>query len=324
MVRSSRIKIATALLFSILFFLIATPSYAKILDKIIAVVNDEVITQSEIDSMLYPLYLQYSQIYKTDKEVYENLDKSRAEILKQLVHDKLILSEARKLEVTVSEEEIDERIEIVKKELADKGTSFEDLMKQQKLTSGDIRRKYREQIMIQKVIDRQVRRMIDIQPSEATIYYQDHIEDYAQPEQVAVYAIMIKLRSERTPIECRQLAADVRKMASEGRDFQELAKNYSEDSYRDAGGDLGFIRRGQLLKEIDSAIFFLKVGGISDVIETPIGYHIFKVYDRKEESIVPFEEVREKVHMAIYGTKVQKKFEDWLDELKSNAYISIK
>lgn len=315
---------ALLILFAALTILPPQLSYAKIMDKIVAVVNDEVITQAEIDRVLYPLYLQYSQIYKTDEELYRQLDRSRMDILKQLVSDKLILGEARKFEITAEDREIEERIAQTRKDMEENGTTLEAAMKEQNINIADMKKRYKEQILIEKVIDRHVRMGIDVQPSEISNYYTSHIKDYAEPEKVAVYTIFIKLRSERTPLESRQLADDVKAMIDSGKDFTELARNYSEGPNRESGGDMSYVGRGELLKEIDQAIFSMQPGEVSDVLESPIGYHICKVYDKKEEKIIPLEKISQQVRSAIYRTKVQKKFEEWIDKLKTNAYIAIK
>lgn len=299
-------------------------SSARILDKIVAVVNDEVITQSEVDKILYPIYQHYSKVYKTEEEIYKNLDKSRLEILKQLVQDRLILSEAKKLQVTVTDKEIDDRMEIIKKDIKTKGSTLERLIEEENMDLSYFREKQRTQLIIEKTITREVGMGITIQPSEVDNYYNAHMEDYSQPEQVAIFAILIKVQSERTPLESRQLADDVHKMAKEGADFITLAKNYSEGPNRENGGDLGYVMRGQLLEELDKIIFSLEPGDISKVIESPIGYHICKVYDKKKEKLVPLEDVRHKVTETIYKMKWQESFEDWIEKLKSNAYISIK
>ncbi len=305
-------------------FLIFDLSFARIVDKVVAVVNDEVITQSEVDRLLYPIYLQYKNIYKTEEELYERLDDSRLEILNQLINDRLILCEAKKLEIEVGAKEIDDEIEEVKKGLHQKGMELEDLLRQQNLTPGDLRQRYKEQIMIQKVIDSEIRAKVDVQPSEVSNYYSAHVDEFTEPEQVAVYSILIRLKSKRTPLESRQLADDIHEMLLGGSDFKEFATNYSEGPYRKEGGDLGYVKRGTLLKEIENVIFFLKTGEISDVIETPIGYHIFKVYDRIDEKVLPFEEARQKVLQTLYQKKAEKRFKLWVEKLKSNAYISIK
>lgn len=312
---------------ALLLMLILAPSsfsYGRIVDKIVAVVNDEVITQSEVDRILYPLYAQYKNIYKTEEELFRKLDENRLDILKQLISDKLILSQAKKLKIQVETREVDEEIEVLKKDLLGKGMVLKDLLIEQNLNQSDLQNRYRDQIMIQKTIDQEIGSKINIQPSEASNYYLTHIDDYTRPEQVAVYSILIKLQSERTPIESRQLAEDIHKMLLDGSDFKELARNYSEGPHRKEGGDLGYVERGQLLKEIDNVIFFLKTKEISEVIETPIGYHLFKVYDRSLEKVLPFEEVRQKVMETLYRMKAHKKFAQWLEKLKSNAYISIK
>ncbi|MFH1753663.1 MAG: peptidylprolyl isomerase [Candidatus Omnitrophota bacterium] len=314
----------TYILFLSIVLLGAPASRAEILDKVVAVVNDEAITQSEVDSLLYPLYRQFSQIYKTDKEIYENLDKARMDILRQLINDKLIMSVAKKLGMTVSDIEIEERVNMVKEDVKAKGASFEELLKEQRMTLDELKKKYRDMLMLEKTIDREVRRTINIQPSEINTYYQDHIDDYKQPERIAVYGILIKTDGVRTSLESSKLAEDINALAVKGEDFTALALNYSEDFRREEGGDFGFIERGQLLKEIEDVIFALKIGEVSRILETPMGYYTFKAYDRQDEKLVPLEDVHEKVNMALYRSKMQQKFEDWLDSLKSDAYISIK
>lgn len=314
-----------AIVIFLIIFLTTTPlSYARVVDKIAAVVNDEVITQSEIDRIIYPIYMQYKNVYKSEEELYKELDKTRAAILRQLIDDRLILCEARKTGITVAEKEIDEMMASAEKDLAEKGMNLGTMLKEQNLTQSDLRGKYRDQLMVQKAVDRIVKGRVDIQPSEVSVYYHAHIDEYTQPEQVGVRSIFIRLQSVRTPLESRKLADDIHRMLLEGRDFVELARNYSEDAHKEDGGDFGYVSRDQFLKEIDDAIFSLKPGEISEVVESPIGYHIFNVYDRKDQKVLPFEKVSLKVTEALYRTKAQEKFEEWLEKLRSNAYISIK
>ncbi len=178
--------------------------------------------------------------------------------------------------------------------------------------------------MIEKTVEREVRAKVTIQPSEVLDYYRENIDDYTQPEQAAIYSILIKFDSVRTREETEKLAEDVRAMIVGGKDFQEAAFNYSEGPNREAGGDMGFVSKGQLLKELDDVVFSLEVGEISPIVESPVGLHICKVYDKKERKVVPFDEVMDKVRMALYRWKAEKEFEAWLDKLKTDAYISIK
>jgi len=324
LMESSKLLAMTVFIFAFSIFVAPPPACAKIVGKIVAVVNDQVITQAEVDGVLYPIYERYKEIYESEKELYEKLDEQRIEVIKQLVNDRLILGEARKLNISVDDRETQERLDKIKSDLEGRGIVFEKMMKQEDLTLGDMKKKIKEQIMIEKTIELQIKQDIIIQPSEIANYYKENVQDYAQPEQAAVCTILIKMDSVRTPLESRQLADDVRGMLSSGNDFREVAKNYTEGPNREAGGDLGYIAKGELLKEIDDVVFSMAIGDVSKVIESPVGYHICMVYDKKEEKITPLEEVRDKVHLSLYRVKVEKKFEDWLDKLKSNAYISIK
>jgi parvulin-like peptidyl-prolyl isomerase len=155
-------------------------------------------------------------------------------------------------------------------------------------------------------------------------YYNKNIEDYTQSAQVAIYTILIKFDSVRTRKESRKLIEDIRAIIADGRDFRETAANYTEGPNKEAGGDMGFVEPGQLLKELDTVIFSMRTGELSPIIESHLGYHLCQVYDKKDQKVVVFDDVKDKVRTSLYRAKAEKEFEDWLDNLKTNAYISIK
>ena len=316
-------KIIGILVFALLLSA-ASPGFAKVVDKIIAVVNGNVITQAEVDRILMPIYNQYKAIYRTEEELYTELDKVRLKVLRQLIDDSIILDEAKKMNIVIKDDELDIKLKALKKSLNADGMTLKNLLHEQNLPLSDLREKYRDQAMIEKAVEVNVKGRVSIQPSEASNYYYKHIVDYTQPEQAAVYSILIKKDGVRILEDSRKLANDIHAMLSDGHDIKDLAANYSEGPYKEEKGDMGYISRGQLLKEADEAIFSLKIGEISKVIESPVGFHIFMAYDVRKESVLPFHEVQHKVTETLYRTKVQKRFEDWLEKLKSDAYISIK
>lgn len=299
-------------------------SFGKIVDRIVAVVNNEVITQSEVDRVLYPIYMQYKELYKTDEVLYEMLDETRQDVLRQLIGDRLILGEAKKMGLSVSEEEIDREVENVKRDLEERDMSFSFLLKEQNISISDLREKYSDQLLIQKAVDENVKAKVRVQPSEVRSYYRDNIDDYTRPAKARVGAILMKLESVRSPGQSRKLAEDVRGMLLSGKDFRETARNYSEGPNSKDGGDMGYVERGRFLKEIDDEIFCLAPGEISEVIETPVGFHVFKIYDHRNAKVLPFEDVRGKVTETLYRLEAKERLDEWLEDLKSNAYIDIK
>jgi len=113
------------------------------------------------------------------------------------------------------------------------------------------------------------------------------------------------------------------KMA-EGEDFTKLAREYSQDPSAVDGGDMGYINKGQMMKKIDEVIFSLQPGEISETIETPVGYHVFKIVEVKEAGAESFDEARMQIENYLFQEKAKERFDEWMTNLKENAYISVK
>jgi parvulin-like peptidyl-prolyl isomerase len=308
--------------FIILFF----NSYlnAEIVDGIVAVVNNDVITQAELNAILVPIYSQYKSTY-SDEELVKKIDEAKKSIIYQLIEDRLILQEAQKIGITVSDEEVDEKLTQIKSQFAS-NEEFRSALDSQGLTVNDLKEKYREQIMIQKMINREVRSRVSITPTEVALYYEKNKADFETPEQVKVLTIMIRKEGDDPEASAESLKKIkmVELKIAEGEDFSKLAREYSQDPSAVDGGDMGYISRGQMMKKIDEVIFTLKPGEVSETIETPIGYHIFKIIDIRQPGTEPFEEARLQIENFLFQEKAKERFNEWMNELKENAYISVK
>ncbi len=155
---------------------------AEVVDRIVIVVNNEIITQREVDVILAPIYAQYRTMYQGE-ELIRKLEETREQILKQLIEDRLILSEAKKQNVAVEEKEIDARINDIKKKVGTEA-DLENMLNEQNLTLKELRERYKEKIMIRKLIDQKVGARIIITPLEVKDYYAAHKEEFLHPEEV--------------------------------------------------------------------------------------------------------------------------------------------
>ncbi|MCM8776606.1 MAG: peptidylprolyl isomerase, partial [Candidatus Omnitrophica bacterium] len=109
-----------------------------------------------------------------------------------------------------------------------------------------------------------------------------------------------------------------------GEDFGKIAQEISDDSNAEKGGLTGWIERGDMIPDIDREIFKMRPGEISDIIETPLGYHLFRIEEREEGHDRTFEDVKEEIYSILFGIKSRERFGEWLEELKQNAFISIR
>ena len=161
--------------------------------------------------------------------------------------------------------------------------------------------------------------------SEMKRYYQEHRDRFALPEEYTLSQILILPRSPDDIADAlekarREVMAELKK----GEKFEDLALQYSDGPNASRGGRLGFVRQGELVPAIERAIASLVPGGISDVIETPEGFHIVRVEEKKPKQFRPFEEVRFEIQALVFQQKSEDVFQSWLVDLKNKAYIEIK
>ncbi|HNV87232.1 MAG TPA: peptidylprolyl isomerase, partial [Candidatus Omnitrophota bacterium] len=282
--------------------------------------------QSELDQLLAPVYGQYKKVY-TGREFSLKMEEARQGLLNQLIEDKLVYQEAKRLGVEVSEEEINEKMDAFQARF--KKEDFDRLLQEQGLTLSKLRNRYREQIAIRKLHQHQVRSKVIVTPVEIEDYYKQHLDEFTEDEKIRVSTITIRKNEEALDakgedLKAKEKAEEVRGKILAGGNFEELARTYSQDTKAEAGGDLGFIGRGELIPSIDEVIFNLKIGDVSPVLTTEMGYHIFKVTERRERREKSLEEVRDMIEDFLIRKETRKRFNEWMQDLKKNAYISIR
>lgn len=296
---------------------------AGVVDKIVVVVNNEIITQREIDVLLIPIYEQYRSQYKGE-ELIRKLEMAREDILKQLIEDRLILSESKKQNIAVEEKEIDSRMESIKKSVGSEA-ELEKMLNDQNLTLNELRDRYKEKIMIRKLIDQKVGARIIITPLEVKNFYNDHKEEFLQPEEIRLRSILIRPKPEQGgDAGALQVMRDIMKRLKEGCDFEGLAKQYSDAPEASQGGLMGYIKKGDLMPQIENVVFGMKEGDITGIIKSTLGYHVFKVEEKKERRMKELPEVRQDIEEYLYRSKANQKLKGWIDSLAKSAYIEFK
>jgi len=303
---------------------------------IVAVVNDEVVTQAELDRALAPIYLQMQAALKPE-ELALQVEEVKQKVLEQIIEERLMLQEARDprpIEVSkgrigtpppieVTDEEVDEMLAEAQEHFDSSG-AFAQAMELQGVSLEVLRERYREQITIRKLIDRECRYRVVVSPTEVTDYYQANSKEFISPPAVQVAAILIRSKGVLGGPRARTSAEDLRKRLMAGEAFQELAERYSEGLNAKGGGRIGWLEQGRSRPEIEAALFKLKLGEISQVIETPAGFHIFRIESTRPSRKAELKEIEGRIRHMLINQKAGKKYETWIKKLKSEAYITIK
>lgn len=303
--------------------LATVPAAADVVDKIAVVVNNEAITMSEIDRMLAPLYAKFRTTCSDDRELARKLEDARQKVIQQLIEDKLIISEAKRQNIEIDEKEVDGKIKDVEKQFASKNAFTRALMEQH-LSIKELKTKYREQLMSRRIIDKKIGAKILVTPVEVHTYYNGHLSDFVQPAEVKLRNILIKIKDQNDVPRAAGLAKDIEAKLKEGGDFSELAKAFSEGPGAEEGGLMGNVKKGDLMPELEAVAFAMKPGDTSAVIQSPVGYHIFRVEEVREQRTLTVKEAYKEIEELIFREKISSKIKGWVDTLRKNAYIAFK
>jgi parvulin-like peptidyl-prolyl isomerase len=314
--------LATLALLALAVVCAAVQADGAVIDKIVVVVNNEVITQGEIDRLLQPIYQRFVAMYQGD-ELMRKLEEVRQMIIGQLIDEKLILGEARKQNIEVEEREVLAKMDDAQRRFGSK-EMFDRALAEQRMTMKDLKAKFRDQLMSRKLVDQKVGSRIIITPVDVSEYYRAHAEEFSQPEEIKLRAILIRPKSGLDPEKALDLAQLISRQLREGADFAELARTYSDGPGATDGGMLGYKTRGELLPEIEDAVFRLKDGETSEMLQTGMGYFFFKVEERRQPKSVTLSEARRQIEDAIYSERAKEKMKGWVEGLKKNAYIAFR
>lgn len=299
---------------------------ANVADRIVAVVNDEVITLSELNGAFDPYRAKLEAAYEgqaRDKALTE----ARETLLNRMIDALLMQQESRKTGIVVREEEVADAIKDI---LARSNISQEDFRKglaKEGTTLEAYRKEIRDQLMRIKLIRRDIKSRVAVTDEEIGEYYRKHREDYEGKESVRIKQILLPLPKEEDQAVREKLRADageIHRRLMNGEPFDQLSAKYSEGPAAATGGDIGYVERGMIIPEVEDVAFKLPLQQISGVIESSVGFHIVQVIDRRGAGIKGIESVREEIREKIDREKMEKKFEEWLEALRKKSNIGIK
>ncbi len=319
------------LLFSFLFLgvsgRILYAGESQLLDQVIAVVNDEAITQSELDGLLRPIYEEYKQRYSGEKFVQE-LTEARRKLLNQLIEDRIVFQEAKSRSIKSDAAQIDEQMSEFQKRFATPG-DMEAALNSQGVTLHGLRDRLERQAMVRTLHEQEVRAKVLVSPSEIEKYYDEHPADFLQKARARPRSITLKKNDEAREKGLKDEEAwkkiqDIHTKLKKGADFAEVARQESQDAQAKNGGLGDWVERGAMIEAVDQVLFKLKPGESSEIVETAMGYHLFRLEEIQAENKKSLEEVRDEIHGKLYQQKSEQRFNEWMQELKQKTYISIR
>ena len=287
-------------------------SAAQIEDGIVAIVNSDLIMLSEMKRELAPERERIQKEYRGDA-LARRLKTAEYMALTTMIERKLQLQEAKVRNIVVTDQEVRQAIQQMKQQ----GRTIDE-------ANPTDMKSAREQMMLFRVVDRDVRSAVIVGDSDLKRYFQEHRDRFALSEEYTLSQILIQPRSPNDTADAREKVREVMTRLKQGESFEDLALRFSDGPNASHGGHLGLVRQGELLPEIERTIATMVPGGTSDMIETPEGFHIVRLEDKKPKQFRPYEQVRTEIQGLVFQQKSEDAFQSWLANLKSKAYIEIK
>ena len=285
---------------------------AELTDGIVAIVNKEIITSSELEAELVDERKRLRARFRGE-ELNRRLAQKKYDTLNALIERRIQLQEAEAKGITVEDEEMNQAIKQMAMQTT--GTPF---------VGSEMKQKLRERILLERLWDFEVRRNVMVLDSEITQYYEDHIDDFFIPPTYHLRQILFLLKDGEEESQERSRADKVFLLVKSSGNFSELALKYSDGPEAGNGGDLGEVRQDELLDPLAEALKSMKPGDISRPIKTSLGFHIITLDEVTPSRPKELTEVENDIKTRLYQKRSEETFDRWLRELKKKAFIEIK
>ncbi len=299
---------------------------AEVVDRIVAVVNEDIILLSELQERVRPYAQRISQQGFDDEKERQMLFKIREEMLNRLVDEKLTDQEIQRNDIQVDEAQVDQTIERIKKANAFTDEDLRLFLEREQLSMEQYRAKIKEQVLRTRLVNYEVKSKIVITDEEIQAYYDSHPELYGGTISYHLRNILMRAPDFATDSERREVQERIQAIRSRieaGESFADLAATYSQSPTAAEGGDLGEFEKKMLSPQIQEALEALQPGQMTPILDTDQGFQLFYVEAINRGEGKPLESVREEIQQKLFTEVVDKKFVSWLETLRSQSHIRI-
>jgi peptidyl-prolyl cis-trans isomerase SurA len=326
-------KLLSTLLALSLFLAMAASATAEVVDRVVAIVNDEVITLSEVNEEGKPLLQRVAEnVPASDLE--DALQEARRTIIEKMIEKKIMLQEAAKAKISVSDDEVQMALDRILDKNRSTIEQFRKEMAKLGMTEAQYRENLKEQVLSSKLVNLEIRSKVIIPEEKIIDYYDTHYTNRVDEGGYYLLQIGISLPGKETAAadntarkqEARKKIEDIRGLALAGQDFKTLARQYSDLPSAADGGEIGVLRKDEMPAAMFASIAKAEPGQLTEIIETAAGYQFFKVLSSQEGQIiakVPYESVKDEIYDTLYQQEMEGRFAEWLNNKKSQAYIKI-
>jgi peptidyl-prolyl cis-trans isomerase SurA len=302
---------------------------ARTVEEIIARVNNEIITRSELDKARLAAEEDAKQECQgkcTSEQLRADIEDRQKNTLRDLIDQSLLVQRGKDMGVNVEPDVIKKLDQLRQQNKIDSMEDLEKAVSAQGQNWEDFKNNIRNGILTQRVIGSEVGSHITIGKEEVAKYYEEHKKEFVRPEQVALREIEVSTEGKKDSElpDLKKKAETALKRVKDGEDFGEIAKRFSDSSTAKQGGFLGVYKRGELSKQLEEIVFKMKKNDLTDVMDTKQGYLVLQVLERYEEGEQPLNKVENEIMDHLYSQRMEPALRQYLKTLREQSYVVIK
>lgn len=302
-----------------------TASAAQLIEGIVVRVGDRIVTRTQYEQRLRELLREIEATTEPAQRT-ARMNDARKNLVNDLVSELLLRDRADRLGLTITDAEVKQAIDRMKQQYGiTTDQQFEESLRSSGMTRAEMEARLRESLMTSKVFQRELRSRAELTDAELRERYNREKETYRVPERARLREIVVlkpedASRTEEARTRANEVAEAARKA---GTDFGTLASTMSEASTKDKHGDLGEVAKGDLVPEIDKAVFNATAGSIIGPIESRSAWHIIKVEQRLPSEVPAFESIKDRLRKSADDETFQRDYRAYIESLRKDAFIQI-
>jgi peptidyl-prolyl cis-trans isomerase SurA len=300
---------------------LAVPAFGQVVEEIVAVVNEDIITLSEFKEYHDSVYQMMRSQFQGE-EFEAQYERAKKDMLDTMITDLLLLQMAKKRQYNVGEE-VKNYIEKLKRDNnIESDAQFRQALLQQGIPYEQFLKQIEENLLRQILVSQEVDRSIVVDETEGVNYYKLNEAEFVEPEEYKLRAIYLAVET-RTAEELEARKAEVDDRVGSGQDFTLLAGTLGDSPLAENQGDLGFIKKGELDKALEEAVVSLQSGQLTPWVQAKNGWYRLRLEDKKASRLKPYDEVKKDIWEKLFMQKKTKKLGEFLNDLKAKNYIKI-
>jgi peptidyl-prolyl cis-trans isomerase SurA len=296
----------------VLFLLTSVSAGAEVVDRIVAIVNDDIITLREVEKYVA---IEKKSRYSSMNEYTRSLQ--LREKLDTFIEGLLISQQARKLKIDVTDKEVESTVQNIRKQNMISESELKEQLKRENITYKDFTEGIKRSLLKNRLLARALAQDVQTDEKREKEYYTAHLADYSQDEYKLQHIFISGQRNDanaRAKEAFAQLAKD--------RPFGEVVKEFSDEPSLEGG--IAFVKKEELIPELRNSISLLIPGTHTGIVQTPYGYHILKLIETRKGETVPFEDVKDRIRERIFQEESANRYKEYISKLRSSSYIEVK